>query len=78
MPIYEFQCNSCTSRFEEYFASSSQSRALKCPQCGSGQVNKVFFGFGMGGSDDKVGAGSGAGSGSSCGSCSATSCDTCV
>ncbi|HHT9132491.1 MAG TPA: FmdB family zinc ribbon protein [Candidatus Tripitaka californicus] len=75
MPIYEFQCNSCTSRFEEYFASSSQSRALKCPQCGSGQVNKVFSVFGMGGSNDN--GGSGSGSGSSCGSCSATSCDTC-
>lgn len=76
MPIYEFQCNNCTSRFEEYFASSSPNPALKCPQCGSKKVNKIFSTFGMGGSSDS-GLPEAGSSGSACGSCSATSCDTC-
>ncbi|HHT9118610.1 MAG TPA: FmdB family zinc ribbon protein [Candidatus Hypogeohydataceae bacterium YC38] len=73
MPIYEFQCAGCTVKFEEYFSSPSQKKTLRCPECGSGKVEKVFSVFGM-----ATGSSEGdSGSSSACGSCSATSCATC-
>ncbi|MFQ5861722.1 MAG: zinc ribbon domain-containing protein [Candidatus Brocadiales bacterium] len=73
MPIYEFNCTSCTHRFEEYFSSSTQKRAVGCPECGGKEVEKVFSVFGMG-ANSSNNASSG---GSSCASCTSTSCDTC-
>lgn len=72
MPIYEFNCVGCAHRFEEYFSSPAQRKAVRCPECGGKEVEKVFSVFGMGG-----GSGGASGGGSSCASCTSTSCDTC-
>ncbi|MEK7368742.1 MAG: zinc ribbon domain-containing protein [Planctomycetota bacterium] len=71
MPIYEFNCTGCSHRFEEYFSSSAQKKAVKCPECGGEKVEKVFSIFGMGAGDNASGGGS------SCDTCTSASCDTC-
>jgi putative FmdB family regulatory protein len=35
MPVYEFECEQCTQRFEELLASPD-APAPACPRCGSG------------------------------------------
>ncbi|MFL5899903.1 MAG: FmdB family zinc ribbon protein [Solirubrobacterales bacterium] len=40
MPIYEFECEECDSRFEEL--TSSNTRSVACPGCGSGQTRRLL------------------------------------
>ncbi|HEY5051926.1 MAG TPA: zinc ribbon domain-containing protein [Solirubrobacterales bacterium] len=40
MPIYEFECEECGSRFEELVASDAITVA--CPACGSGRARKLI------------------------------------
>ncbi|RKX68756.1 zinc ribbon domain-containing protein [candidate division WOR-3 bacterium] len=65
MPIYEFRCSRCTKRFECLVLSPSEP--IRCPECGSDKVEKLFSTFGLKG--DK--------STPSCISCSANSCKGC-
>jgi len=46
MPVYEFQCNRCNSKFEEYFKSSTEQKKIFCPSCQSGRIQKIFSVFG--------------------------------
>lgn len=41
MPIYEYRCGSCETRFEE-FLSSSTKPPPPCPSCGSGDVQRLM------------------------------------
>jgi putative FmdB family regulatory protein len=41
MPIYEYRCDKCEQRFEE-FLSSSTKPAPPCPQCGSKKVTRLM------------------------------------
>lgn len=72
MPIYDFQCNQCNTKFDEYFRSASEQKKLFCPSCQSNNVQKIFsvFGMSVGGSSDSTSA-------SSCGSCTASTCAGC-
>ncbi|KKO19269.1 MAG: FmdB family transcriptional regulator [Candidatus Brocadia sp.] len=75
MPIYDFQCSQCNTKFDEYFRSASERKKLFCPSCQSENVQKIFSVFGMsvkGGGDAASGSGSGG-----CGSCTASSCTGC-
>ena len=45
MPIYEYVCESCESRFEELM-SSSTADAPHCPACGSASVTRAYSSFG--------------------------------
>jgi putative FmdB family regulatory protein len=38
MPIYEFECGRCGSRFEELMASGS--KPPKCPDCGADRTRR--------------------------------------
>jgi putative FmdB family regulatory protein len=38
MPIYEFECEDCGSRFEELIKSGASAPA--CPSCGSGRTSR--------------------------------------
>jgi putative FmdB family regulatory protein len=40
MPIYEFECEQCGTRFEEL--TSSETRGLPCPQCASAQTRRLI------------------------------------
>lgn len=69
MPIYEFKCAKCEAKFEELLGSSSNS--AKCPKCGSGDVKKLFSGFGV------KSDGSFTSNTSGCSSCAKSSCSSC-
>ena len=43
MPIYEYACRSCEHRFEELV--SSYGTLVACPQCTSGEVEKLLSTF---------------------------------
>ena len=43
MPIYEYACQSCDHRFEELV--SSYGTLVACPQCTSGEVEKLLSTF---------------------------------
>jgi putative FmdB family regulatory protein len=43
MPIYEYACRSCDHRFEELV--SSYGTLVACPQCTSGEVEKLLSAF---------------------------------
>ncbi len=45
MPLFEFICDDCGTRFEELVMGE---REIGCPKCGSGDVRKQFSTFGMG------------------------------
>lgn len=39
MPIYEFECEECGTRFEELVATS---RAVPCPACGAERIRRLY------------------------------------
>jgi len=43
MPVYEYRCESCGRRFDEYLASSSP--APGCEGCGSPNVVRLWSSF---------------------------------
>jgi putative FmdB family regulatory protein len=40
MPLYEFQCDRCSHRFEELVAAGVEERT--CPECGSEHAGRVL------------------------------------
>jgi putative FmdB family regulatory protein len=42
MPIYEYQCEECSERFDKFVRSMFAEVEVECPACGSAQVNKAF------------------------------------
>ncbi|MFQ5518912.1 MAG: zinc ribbon domain-containing protein [Mariprofundus sp.] len=40
MPIYEFQCKTCSSRFETLVRNSDE--AVSCKQCGGSDLQKLI------------------------------------
>jgi putative FmdB family regulatory protein len=40
MPLYEFECEDCSARFEELVASSAQ--AVACPRCHSSRARRLL------------------------------------
>jgi putative FmdB family regulatory protein len=44
MPIYEYRCESCETRFEEYL-STSDKPVPPCPQCGAAGAARVYSAF---------------------------------
>jgi putative FmdB family regulatory protein len=48
MPIYEYRCEPCATRFEELVRGADP--AVACPDCGSTQVQRLLSSFaGIGG-----------------------------
>jgi len=74
MPIYEYVCSDCESKFELLRPISHASEGAPCPACqqSAERVLSVFASFSV----DERGLTSPVG-GSSCASCGADSCDTC-
>jgi len=52
MPIYEYRCQDCGRRFDRFFRSAEQAekeeKEIKCPDCGSTVVRKLFSLLGTG------------------------------
>jgi putative FmdB family regulatory protein len=41
MPTYEYQCDACDHRFDE-FQSMSEEPLKKCPECGRKKLRRLF------------------------------------
>ncbi len=74
MPIYEYVCPGCKTKFELLRPLNKASEGASCPRChqSAERILSTFACF----STDESGLSSPVG-GSSCGGCSATSCNTC-
>lgn len=44
MPIYEYRCEKCDERFEDYLTAST-APAPPCPKCGAGDVKRLYSTF---------------------------------
>lgn len=74
MPIYEYICNICETRFEALRSFSRADDPIECNSCQSLETQRaVSAAFAHSGG--RVVAGSSASSG--CGTCSGGSCSTC-
>ncbi len=73
MPIFEYQCKDCKSKFEILHKSSSSEEEVLCPECHSKNSVKLISSF------NSVESSSSDFSGSSCstGSCDMPSYDGC-
>lgn len=45
MPIYEYECAACASKFEALQRINADNKALVCPKCGEPEPTKVFSRF---------------------------------
>ena len=63
MPLYEYRCHDCESRFEKYVRAWGE--AVSCPACASESVDKLLstFSFAAAGSVSSAGGGCGCGRG---------------
>ncbi len=41
MPIFEYQCQKCSHRFEIIQGSFSRREEIRCPRCGFDQVQRL-------------------------------------
>ena len=77
MPIYEYICSECDSRFEQLRPLSQSNKEADCPNCHRPARRKmsVFacFSTTAGGVPKTV-----AGTGGSCSGCSSGNCSTCA
>jgi len=42
MPLYEFECLDCNSRFEKIVPVADAARDVTCTKCGSSNIKKVI------------------------------------
>ena len=68
MPIFEFRCSKCRTKFEKLMFGRAAS--VSCPSCGSSKVEKLPSTFGMSGVQHQTK------SSSACAGCSSGSCST--
>jgi putative FmdB family regulatory protein len=45
MPLYEYQCSSCGTTFEQLRRMRDADQGLVCPKCESGQVERLLSTF---------------------------------
>ncbi len=45
MPIFEYKCNDCGSRYEILHKSLNNLSEIECPSCGSQQSTKLLSAF---------------------------------
>jgi putative FmdB family regulatory protein len=73
MPLYEYECSDCETRFDALRGMSEADDPIACPTCGSQETHRVISLFSAVGDQGVI-----AGEGASCASCSpSASCATC-
>ncbi len=45
MPIYEYKCESCGTKFEKLVRRSAEAAEFGCPSCGDKRLNQEFSTF---------------------------------
>ena len=76
MPIYEYVCSDCGSKFELLRSLSQADKEAECPQCRRPARRKLStfacFSMSSAGIPNRI-----AGTGNSCSSCGSNNCSTC-
>lgn len=67
MPIYEYTCQKCQTKFEQLVRSMTGEQKFACPQCGSNQTARALSVFAVGA--EGAGKSSAAGDAPMCGRC---------
>jgi putative FmdB family regulatory protein len=57
MPLYEFECKTCGTRFEKLILGSARPNP-PCPSCDARDVDKLYSAFGVGSSNGRRSGGS--------------------
>lgn len=71
MPIYEYKCKECSTKFELMRSFSEADAPSKCPNCGAEQTQRQLSLV------NAFSAGKSLTSSNSCGSCSSGNCSSC-
>jgi putative FmdB family regulatory protein len=45
MPIYEYQCQDCGTKFEKLLRNSADPSSLECPSCGQKHLSQEYSTF---------------------------------
>jgi putative FmdB family regulatory protein len=45
MPVFEYKCSSCNTKFEVLHKSSVNQEEVSCPDCDSKKITKLFSTF---------------------------------
>lgn len=61
MPVYEFDCQECRTPFEQLVRRAAALTEVRCPTCGSGNVERALSRFAS-----RIAGGFGGGSAASC------------
>ena len=68
MPVYEYRCRDCNTRFDTLVKSAGAATEVSCEHCASSNVRRLVSSFAMvGGYDDTYVASEGSGGGGCCG-----------
>jgi putative FmdB family regulatory protein len=74
MPLYEYKCIRCETRFDALRAMADADDPIECPGCGGAETHRLISLFSAVGDEGVI-----AGAGDSCGSCTpSASCATCA
>jgi len=78
MPIYEYTCPKCSTRFEQLRPISKSQEDASCPKCSTAS-SRALSRFVSRAKDDlsMLNHMPSSGGGSSCGSCSSSNCSSC-
>ncbi len=73
MPIYEYECRSCTHNFEA-LVRSQREHEVRCPDCGGAELRRLMSVFGFTGAGIRSSASHDT---SGCDGCAAGNCASC-
>lgn len=45
MPVFEYQCQECKTKFDVFHKSQNQTEKINCPKCNSDKSRKLFSTF---------------------------------
>ncbi|NWF88815.1 MAG: zinc ribbon domain-containing protein [Ignavibacteriaceae bacterium] len=52
MPVFEYKCNDCATKYDFFNKSSLNQEEITCPKCGSKNNKKLFSAFATANSSD--------------------------
>ncbi len=55
MPIYEYECEKCGTRFEQFCRIKGDEKEVRCPECGADKPKKVISTFSRNYSNESCG-----------------------
>lgn len=71
MPIYEYVCEKCQTKFEKLVRSMNSNEPIKCPKCGGSRTQRQFSSFAVGAGESGSTSSGPASHGAGCGCCGA-------